>query len=68
MKGDDGGFSGGYYEGSIYALDRHTGQKLWGINGGFGRQQAEVDAERKYVTIYTDYDPDKKNTWIVFVI
>ncbi|MEK4362162.1 PQQ-binding-like beta-propeller repeat protein [Paenibacillus sp. FSL M8-0212] len=60
MKGDDGGFSGGYYEGSIYALDRHTGQKLWGINGGFGRQQAEVDAERKYVTIYTDYDPEKK--------
>lgn len=60
MKGDDGGFSGDYYEGSIYALDRHSGQKLWGINGGFGRQQAEVDAERKYVTIYTDYDPDKK--------
>ncbi|MEK4524672.1 MULTISPECIES: outer membrane protein assembly factor BamB family protein [Paenibacillus] len=60
MKGDDGGFSGGYYEGSIYALDRHSGQQLWGINGGFGRQQAEVDAERKYVTIYTDYDPDKK--------
>jgi len=60
MKGDDGGFSGDYYEGSIYALDRHSGQQLWEINGGFGRQQAEVDAERKYVTIYTDYDPDKK--------
>ncbi|ETT33239.1 hypothetical protein C161_21712 [Paenibacillus sp. FSL R5-192] len=60
MKGDDGGFSGGYYEGSIYALDRHSGQQLWEINGGFGRQQAVVDAERKYVTIYTDYDPDKK--------
>ncbi|WP_063566049.1 PQQ-binding-like beta-propeller repeat protein [Paenibacillus sp. O199] len=60
MKGDDGGFSGGYYEGSIYALDRHSGQKLWAINGGFGRQQAEVDAGRQYVTIYTDYDPDKK--------
>ncbi|MCF7756509.1 PQQ-like beta-propeller repeat protein [Paenibacillus xylanexedens] len=60
MKGDDGGFSGDYYEGSIYALDRHSGQQLWEINGGFGRQQAEVDAERKYVTIYTDYDPVKK--------
>lgn len=60
MKGDDGGFSGGYYEGSIYALDRHTGQKLWRINGGFGRQQAEVDTARQYVTIYNDYDPDKK--------
>lgn len=60
MKGDDGGFSGGYYEGSIYALDRHSGKKLWGINGGFGRQQAEVDAGRQYVTLYTDYDPDKK--------
>ncbi|WP_339182107.1 PQQ-binding-like beta-propeller repeat protein [Paenibacillus sp. FSL R5-0701] len=60
MKGDDGGFSGDYYEGSIYALDRHSGQKLWGINGGFGRQQAEVDTARQYVTIYTDYDPDKK--------
>ncbi|PJN61266.1 hypothetical protein PAEAM_24400 [Paenibacillus sp. GM1FR] len=60
MKGDDGGFSGDYYEGSIYALDRHSGQQLWEINGGFGRQQAVVDAERKYVTIYTDYDPDKK--------
>ncbi|MGV2882957.1 PQQ-binding-like beta-propeller repeat protein [Paenibacillus taichungensis] len=60
MKGDDGGFSGGYYEGSVYALDRHSGQKLWGINGGFGRQQTEVDTGRQYVTIYTDYDPDKK--------
>lgn len=60
MKGDDGGFSGDYYEGSIYALDRHSGQRLWGINGGFGRQQAEVDTARQYVTIYTDYDPDKK--------
>ncbi|QLG36803.1 PQQ-binding-like beta-propeller repeat protein [Paenibacillus sp. E222] len=60
MKGDDGGFSGGHYEGSIYALDRHSGQKLWGINTGYGRQQAEVDAGRQYVTIYTDYDPDKK--------
>ncbi|WP_458125366.1 outer membrane protein assembly factor BamB family protein [Paenibacillus sp. Z3-2] len=60
MKGDDGGFSGGYYEGSIYALDRHSGQKLWGINGGVGRQQAEMDTGRQYVTIYTDYDSDKK--------
>ncbi|MGN7411021.1 outer membrane protein assembly factor BamB family protein [Paenibacillus sp. SAF-068] len=60
MKGDDGGFSGDYYEGSIYALDRHSGQKLWGMNGGFGRQQAEVDTGRQYVTIYNDYDPDKK--------
>ncbi|MFE6079127.1 PQQ-binding-like beta-propeller repeat protein [Paenibacillus sp. NPDC057886] len=60
MKGDDGGFSGGYYEGSFYALDRHSGRKLWEINGGFGRQQVEVDAGRQYVTMYTDYDPDKK--------
>lgn len=60
MKGDDGGFSGGYYEGSIYVLDRHSGKKLWGMNGGFGRLQAEMDTTRQYVTIYSDYDPDKK--------
>ncbi|MGC5775780.1 PQQ-binding-like beta-propeller repeat protein [Paenibacillus pabuli] len=60
IKGDDGGFSGGYYEGSFYALDRHTGKQLWEINSGYGRQHAEMDAGRQHVTIYTDYDPDKK--------
>lgn len=60
MKGDDGGFSGGYYEGSIYALNRHTGQKLWQINSGYGALQAYIDSDRKAVTIYTSYDPDKK--------
>ncbi|WP_222126778.1 PQQ-binding-like beta-propeller repeat protein [Paenibacillus xylanexedens] len=60
MKGDDGGFSGDYHEGSIYALDRHSGQQLWRINGGFGRLQAELETGRQYVTIYSDYDPDKK--------
>ncbi|MFC9706544.1 PQQ-binding-like beta-propeller repeat protein [Paenibacillus sp. NPDC056933] len=60
IKGDDGGFSGGYYEGSFYALDRHSGKKLWEINAGYGRQRAEMDTGRQYVTIYTDYDPDKK--------
>ncbi|MGW7163112.1 outer membrane protein assembly factor BamB family protein [Paenibacillus taichungensis] len=60
MKGDDGGFSGFHYESSMYALDRHSGKKLWEINAGYGRQQVEVDAGRQYVTMYTDYDPDKK--------
>ncbi|WP_440116466.1 outer membrane protein assembly factor BamB family protein [Paenibacillus sp. QZ-Y1] len=60
MQGDDGGFSGFHYESSAYALDRHSGKKLWEINAGYGRQQAEVDAGRQQVTIYTDYDPKKK--------
>ncbi|MEO2215232.1 PQQ-binding-like beta-propeller repeat protein [Paenibacillus amylolyticus] len=60
MKGDDGGFSGFHYESSAYALDRHSGKKLWEINAGYGRQQVEVDAGRQQVTIYTDYDPKKK--------
>lgn len=60
MKGDDGGFSGGYYEGSIYALNRHSGQKLWQINSGYGALQAYIDTDREAVTIYTSYDPDKK--------
>ncbi|WP_413375446.1 PQQ-binding-like beta-propeller repeat protein [Paenibacillus taichungensis] len=60
MKGDDGGFSGGYYEGSIYALNRHSGQKLWQINSGYGALQAYIDTNREAVTIYTSYDPDKK--------
>ncbi|MEC0129029.1 outer membrane protein assembly factor BamB family protein [Paenibacillus pabuli] len=60
IKGDDGGFSGGYYEGSFYALDRHTGKQLWEINSGYGRQHAEMDAGRQHVTIYTDYDADQK--------
>ncbi|UPK44834.1 PQQ-binding-like beta-propeller repeat protein [Paenibacillus pabuli] len=60
MKGDDGGFSGFHYESSMYTLDRHSGKKLWEINVGYGRQQVEVDAGRQYVTMYTDYDPDKK--------
>ncbi|MDN4604816.1 PQQ-binding-like beta-propeller repeat protein [Paenibacillus sp. F6_3S_P_1C] len=60
MKGDDGGFSGGYYEGSIYALDRHSGQKLWQVNSGYGALQAYIDANREAVTIYTSYDPDQK--------
>ncbi|KOY13127.1 outer membrane protein assembly factor BamB family protein [Paenibacillus xylanivorans] len=60
MKGDDGGFSGGYYEGSIYALNRHSGQKLWQINSGYGALQAYIDTNREAVTIYTSYDPDQK--------
>jgi outer membrane protein assembly factor BamB len=60
MKGDDGGFSGGYYEGSIYALNRHSGQKLWQINSGYGALQAYIDTNHEAVTIYTSYDPDQK--------
>ncbi|EBD8094923.1 hypothetical protein C3514_25250, partial [Salmonella enterica] len=52
--------SGGYYEGSIYALNRHSGQKLWQINSGYGALQAYIDTDREAVTIYTSYDPDKK--------
>ncbi|WP_339276171.1 PQQ-binding-like beta-propeller repeat protein [Paenibacillus sp. FSL W8-0426] len=61
IKGDDGGFSGFYHEGSVYALDRHTGKKLWQINTGFGMFLTKLDASREYVTLYADYDPAERD-------
>nr|WP_275446138.1 PQQ-binding-like beta-propeller repeat protein [Paenibacillus sp. ACRSA] len=45
----------------MYALDRHSGEKLWEINAGFGIQQAQMDIEREHVTLFTDFNPDKKS-------
>ncbi|PQP83316.1 hypothetical protein C0Q44_00905 [Paenibacillus sp. PCH8] len=60
MKGDDGGFSGMHYDSSIYALDRHTGRKLWRVHAGFGADQAQLNDERNTVTIFTSYNLDDK--------
>ncbi|WP_153977009.1 PQQ-binding-like beta-propeller repeat protein [Paenibacillus xylanilyticus] len=60
MKGDDGGFSGMHYDKSVYALDRHTGENVWEIHAGFGALQAQLDAKRDGVTIFTSYAPGDK--------
>lgn len=44
----------------IYAVDRRTGATLWSIDVGFGAYSAYLDASRKHVTIFQDYDPVAK--------
>ncbi|MGZ9587364.1 outer membrane protein assembly factor BamB family protein [Paenibacillus marinisediminis] len=60
LRGDDGGFSGMHYDSCLYAINRHTGKKLWQVDAGFGWFFAEMDQSRQYVTIYTAYNPDLK--------
>ncbi|WP_052759526.1 PQQ-binding-like beta-propeller repeat protein [Paenibacillus sp. DMB20] len=60
LKGDDGGFSGMHHNSSIYALDRATGRKLWQQDMGFGGFTAKMDGDRNAVTVYSGYNPDKK--------
>lgn len=61
IKGDDGGFSGMHMVSSIYALNRETGKKVWQINAGYGVIHAEVNREATHVTIFSEYNPEKKS-------
>ncbi|HEY2495039.1 MAG TPA: PQQ-binding-like beta-propeller repeat protein [Paenibacillus sp.] len=60
IKGDDGGFSGMHNDSSIYAMNRHTGEKLWQVDAGFGRITAMLDHSGEHVTVFSDYDPGMK--------
>lgn len=60
LRGDDGGFSGMHYNSSLYAVNRSTGKELWQQNAGFGWFTSQMDSERKHVTMYSAYNPEKK--------
>ncbi|WP_422660007.1 PQQ-binding-like beta-propeller repeat protein [Paenibacillus sp. EC2-1] len=60
LRGDDGGFSGMHHNSSLYALERSSGEKLWQQNAGFGWFTSHLDLDKQHVTMYSAYNPDKK--------
>ncbi|WP_334073448.1 outer membrane protein assembly factor BamB family protein [Paenibacillus sp. A14] len=60
LKGDDGGYSGGHYDASFYAVGREDGKTRWQINAGYGQLEASLDPAREEVTLFTSFSPEEK--------